>query len=381
MSAGLGQAGARAAPGPAIPALAAALAAVLALLCAAGCGREPAADSPIGAAPAPTATVQTTALQWGSLPRTVEAYGVVQAEPGARDSIVAPLDAQVGRIYVRGGQAVAAGAALVQLLPSPSARTRYAQAVTQLAVAADSARRTRQLLSQFLATRQQLAEAEKAESDARTALDALRAQGAGGPHTLRAPFAAIVTGVTATVRSLVSEGAPLLDLARPGGLVLSAGVPPEAAGGVTAGDTVTLVPLGEHVSYAGTVLERGAAVQADTGLVPVTIRLPPGRFMPGQSAQATITVGSVSGYVVPHAAVLIDDDGNSYVVQAVGDAARVVDVQVLGRQDSRDVISGPLDAHAPLVLGGNYQAQDGMKLHVVPGPAVPAAAPERGAGR
>ena len=342
-----------------------ALAALLLMAGLCGCSHEAAADSDEGsgaAAPAPSVLVQTMPLQQGSLPRAIVAYGVVQAEPGAQNSIVAPLAARVAAVYVRPGQAVAAGAALVQLLPSAPTQVNYAQAVSALTVAAEATRRTRQLLSEYLATQQQLADAQKAESDARVALAALREQGAGGPRTLRAPFDAIVTGVSATVRSLVSEGSALLELARPSGLVLLVGVSPDVSQSITSGDRVTITPVGESTSFQGKVLGRGAMVQTDSGLVPVQIGLPGGKFIPGQSAQASITVGALSGYVVPHDAVLIDDSGNSYVVQAAGDTAKLVDVQVLGVQGDREVIAGALDAHDPLVLTGNYQAQDGMKL-------------------
>jgi hypothetical protein len=162
----------------------------------------------------------------------------------------------------------------------------------------------------------------------------------------------------------VSEGTPLLDIARPKGLVLMAGVSPDATAGIEAGDGVSITPLGAGRSYRGTVIQRGALVQSDSGLVPIQIALPSHAFMPGESAQATISVGSVSGYLVPHDAVLINDNGDSYVVQDIGGKGKLVVVSVLGTQDTHDVISGPLDAHAPLVTTGNYQVQDGMPLRI-----------------
>jgi hypothetical protein len=104
----------------------------------------------------------------------------------------------------------------------------------------------------------------------------------------------------------------------------------------------------------------------------VSITLPAHTFMPGESAQATISVGSVAGYVVPHDAVLINNSGASYVVQVVGGKGKLVAVTVLGSQDPRDVISGPLDASAPLVTTGNYQVRDGMPLRIEAAAQAPA---------
>lgn len=330
----------------------------------AGCSHDSAASDTAGEADAAatSALVQTVPLRQGAVPRTVNAYGVVQPEPGAQNTVPAPLSAEVAQVYVRNGQRVAAGAPLVQLLPTPGAAASYSQAVSALKVATQATQRTRQLLSQFLATQQQLTDAQKAESDARSALAALQAQGAGGPSTLRAPFDAIVTGISATTRALVTEGTPLIDLARPSGLVLMVGVPPEAATQMKAGDRASVTPVGGSTAYPGNVVIRGALVQPDSGLVSVEITLPVQKFVPGEAAEASISVGEVSGYLVPHDAVLINESGDNYVVQEIGGKGKLVDVKVLGTQGASDVISGPLDANAPLVTTGNYQVQDGMPL-------------------
>lgn len=313
---------------------------------------------------APSVLVQTMPLRQGSLPRTVTTYGSVQADPSARDTVMAPLEASVSAIYVRAGQEVPRGAALVQLVPNPQSSAAYAQAVSALQLASTSATRTQAMLAEQLATRQQVADADKALSDARAALTALRAQGAAGPTTLRAPYHAIVTAVSASQRAIVMEGAPLLDLARPNALVLMAGVVPDQAAAIAHDDQATVTPVGGSRTYAGKVLLRGAVVDTGNGLVPIQVSLPSGALLPGQTAEATITTGSVHGYVVPHQAILVDDNGDPYVVQAEQMAAKLVHVQVLGAAADQDVIDGPLDPAAPLILAGNYQLQDGMKVRL-----------------
>jgi membrane fusion protein, multidrug efflux system len=316
------------------------------------------------ASEAPSVLVQTTPVREGSLPKTVSAYGTVQADPRAHAAIMAPVAAIVGAIDVRVGEEVAPGAALVRLVPSPQTAAAYSQAVSGLRVASDALRHTRELLGEQLATRQQLADAEKTESDARAALAALQAQGAGGAKIVRAPFRAIVTAVSTSVRAIVPEGTSLLELTRPNGLVLMAGVVPAEAAGVASGDPASVTPIGGTRSYAGRVVLRGAVVDSASGLVTVAIALPVGAFLPGQTAQATITIAIVHGYLVPHEAILIDDSGSTYVVQAIRGTARIVHVRVLDAQGASDAIEGPLDRGAPLVLAGNYQLKDGMAVRV-----------------
>ena len=332
------------------------LAAVL-LMSAALAAVAPGAD-------APSVLVQTTALRLGSLPRTVTTYGSVQADPSARNTVMAPLAASVGAIYVRVGQEVAPGAALLQLVPNPQTSALYAQAVSAQQAAGESLERTQALLAQQLATHQQVADARKALSDARAALTALRAQGAAGPTTLRAPYRSIVTAVSASLHGIVMEGTPLLDLARPNALVLQVGVVPDQAAAIAPGDKADITPVGGSRTVTGKVVLRGSVVDTGNGLVPIQISLPAGALLPGQTAETAITTELVHGYVVPHEAILVDDSGNPYVVQAVQMAAKIVHVRVLDAAGDQDVIDGPLDKTAPLILSGNYQLQDGMRVRL-----------------
>jgi membrane fusion protein (multidrug efflux system) len=320
----------------------------------------------------PTAQVQVAPLEKGSLPLVVDAYGSIEPSAAARHTVTAPLAAVVGEVSARQGAEVAAGTPLLTLVPSPKESASYAQAQSALDVARQLVRRTGELVAQQLATKQQLAEAQKSETDARAALQALAAQGAAGPTILRAPFRAIVTGVMTSAGAIVAEGAALIELARPEGLVLRVGVVPASAGAIRPGDPATITVIGGRSDMAGTVVMRGSAISAGNGLVPVEISLSGASVFPGETAAVAITTGEAEGYVVPHEAVLVDEHGASYVMQAVDLTARKVLIRVLAARDDKDVIAGPLDPAAPLVLAGSYQLRDGMKVRI--------AAPEAKAG-
>lgn len=308
--------------------------------------------------------VRISKVEKGNLPETATGYGTVEADPSARTTVTAPLAAIVGNVYVRPGEEVQKGARLLKLVPNPQTSSSYQQAVSALQNATALVSHTRELYKEFLATRQDLANAEKAEADARAGLAALKAQGAQGPRTITAPFHAIVTRLSASVGATVNIGSPLLDLAPPGSLILRVGVVPDQAARINSGDMATVTPVGGSRTYSGKVMLRGAMVEAANGLVPVDISLPPGALLPGQTARAAITTGAMQGYVVPHTAILVDDSGQPYVVQAVHMTARIVHVRVLGSHGDKDVVAGKLDMSAPLVLAGNYQLKDGMKVRL-----------------
>lgn len=303
-------------------------------------------------------------LTEGSLPHVVVGYGTIAAANAGRKTIVSRASAIVEEVYVHLGEQVESGAPLVRLVPSAATAAAYSQAKSGAAVAERLVTSTRSLAAHHLATRQQLADAEKSAADARAQLHALETVGAGGPHIERAPFRAIVTSLSASPGAIVTEGAALAELAEPQKLMLTVGVVPSQADGIAPNDTAAVTLVGAQQSVAGRVILRGNVAESDTGLVPVEISLASGRFLPGEMAQAAITAGEVHGYVVPHEAILVNDSGATYVVQAIGDKAKKVPVTVLGSHGDRDVIAGALDKRAPLVLTGNYQLDDGMKLRV-----------------
>jgi len=316
---------------------------------------------------AASAVVQVAALKKGSLPSVVTLYGSAQASSRARQTIMAPASARVAAINVRLGETVAPGAPLLQLTPTPQSAASYEQAGSALSVAEQSVSRTRALLGQHLATAQQLSDAQKAEADARTTLSALQRQGAASGLTVRAQFAATVTALSASVGAIVNEGTPLLDLVRPQALVVQAGAVPDVARTISVGNDVRITPIGAARSLNGKVLMRGGAIDAATGLVPIEISLPPDSMLPGEQAAADVTTGHVEGYLVPHEAVLLNDEGNPYVVQVVGGVAHQVDVSVVGMVGNQDAIAGDLAASAPVVLSGNYQLENGMKVRIAGG--------------
>ena len=320
--------------------------------------------APALAADTPSVLVKLTPLKQGGLPQVLTVYGSVASATSARRTLMAPLSAAVTDIYVRRGQIVDKGTPVIKLQPSPAAASSYAQAQSSLKVAKELEARTRSLVASHLATQDQLVQAQKTVSDAQSSLAALQAQGAGGSGVLRAPVTGIVTAIDTTPGAIVSEGSGLLQLAEPSGLVLQAGAIPSEAASIDTDDPVTLSPIGGGQTLSAKVLFRGALVESSNGLVPVEIALPPGKALLGEMFRADIDVGEIKGYVVPHQAILVNDSGKPYVVQAENMTAKKVPVTVLGADGSRDVIAGALNANAPVVLSGNYQLDDGTRIRL-----------------
>lgn len=325
-----------------------------AVLAGCGAGTPDAEQTPV-----PSALVTVVAPRQGALPQTVTAYGSVVPALNGTQTLSEAQPGQVTRLLVADGEAVRAGQALAVFATAPAARSSYTQAVDALNAAQKQRTTTAQLLAQQLATQDQLVQADKAVSDARTALAALRADGAGSAtHTLTAPFGGVVTAVAVAQGDRPAAGAAILTVAKAGGIVVTAGVDPSERGKIAVGQAATLVRLSGGGTIAGRVLRVDSALNAKTRMIDVDLTFPSGTLLPGEGMQVAIATGQVSGWVVPHRAV-VTAGGPAHVFQIVGGKAKAVPITIALASDDGDVVTGALDPHRKLIVDGAYQIGDG----------------------
>ena len=151
----------------------------------------------IGAGPndqGPSVLVQLAKLQRGSLPQIVMAYGSVQPDPSARQTVMAPLSAVVGEIFVRPGERGRRRGTADPPRTEPHRRLPPMPRPGRRCVPRCSSWIARgRMLGEHLATAQQLADAEQSRKRTR-ALPSLRStpRVPVDRKSLRAPFPAIV---------------------------------------------------------------------------------------------------------------------------------------------------------------------------------------------
>lgn len=311
------------------------------------------------------ALVTLADLKQGSLPVTVTAYGQVQPGDTAQQSIGAQLSVRVSQVMVKAGEQVPAGTQLLTVVPSPESAAAYKQAKLALRLAQELVDRGKATAQLHLMTASDLARAEKDLEGAKSDLAVLEEEGASGPITLKAPFDSIIMKVDNGPGAVVAQGAPLIELAKPDGLVVEVGVIAAEASSIVPGQEVSIKPLSGAAALSGKVLAREVVIDSTTGLVPVQISFPLGKLLAGEMVESIITTGSAEGYVVPHEAILVDDDGSNFVWQAEDMAAAKVKIKVVDAGGDKDVIAGDdLDPKAPVVLSGNKQLDDGTKMRL-----------------
>ena len=321
-----------------------------------------------GSTPQPSVLVTTATPHEGSLGRTLTAYGVVQAAPGSSETLSLLRAGQVTRILVAAGQTVRKGQPLLLVSADPAALATYRQAVTALTLAQGERGRVAQMLAQHLATRDQLAQADKAVTDAQSNLDVLtRAGGGSAGQTVTAPFDGVVSGLLVATGARIASQAPLITLDRSSSLIVAAGIEPAQRGLVAQGQPAQVEPLDGTGSRQGSVREVGGMLDPTTHLVRVLVDPQPGAqaadagMLPGGAVRVVMQVGEYRGWLVPRNAVSTDAKG-PYVFQLASGKAARVDVQVAGTVGGTTVVTGPLDPKRSLVTSGKYQLQDGAAV-------------------
>jgi RND family efflux transporter MFP subunit len=230
-----------------------------------------------------------------------------------------------------------------------------------------------------------LAQADKAVTDAQAALDALQIEGANKTtRTLTAPFDGIIATIPVAQGDRLQAGATLMTITRLDGLVVTVGIEPGQRARIQPNQAVHLVPMEGGPALDGKVLRVDFTLNPKTRLVDADVSVPVGSVMSGAAFRADITVGELTGWIVPHDAVLADATG-THLFQVAGSVAARVDVKVAGPAGADDVVQGPIDPERPIVVQGDYQLSDQTPVRtdaaskqltrVEPGAGVAAASP------
>lgn len=310
------------------------------------------------------ATVRVAAVRRGTAPTELVAYGEAAPATQAVRSLTLAQPGQVAAVLVTAGQPVRRGQPILRFATAPASNAAYAQAQSAVTVAAGALTHTRQLFSEQLATRDQVAAAEKALTDARANLAALAKDGAQRPvAVLAAPFDGVVAAIPVAVGDRPAAGSTLASVAPAAALQVSAGVEPGERGRVRAGQSVTLEPLGGGAPLHGRVLRVDAMLNPKTRLVDVDISGASAQAIAGEAFRARIDVGSVQGWLAPHEAVQVQD-GAAFVYQVAGGKAVKVPVRILQTGRDTDVVAGGIEPNRPLVTTGAYQLDDGAAVRV-----------------
>jgi RND family efflux transporter MFP subunit len=313
----------------------------------------------------PSALVALAVAQQGSLAQEIVAYGTVAPDPNHQMSVVSGHDARVAQVFVRLGQTVRKGDPLVVIQSAPSSAVQFAQAASALAFAAKDLQQTQRLYNEHLATRSQLAAAQRVYADAQATVTQQRLMGADhAMETLTTPVDGVVVTLTAARGDAIAAGATVATIASKGALIVNLGVEPASAADLHPGAAVWLKAPNSTLTIASQMVSVGSMLDSQSRLVDAVARLPDAaatHLLVGTTLSARIALDARRGIVIPRSALLSDRDG-TFVLVVVGDVAHRRAVTVAFQTGLSALVVAGLRTGERIVVDGASGLTDGMHV-------------------
>lgn len=317
----------------------------------------------------PSAEVQTTIAKSGSLAEATIAYGTLQSQPSDMRSIILQHDGVVEDVLVHAGDVVDKGAALLKISPTPMAAAQFAQAESSYVLASKDLARVKRLKAAGLASNDQLSIAEKALSDARAQLSALRQMGSSQKSlVIKAPFTGVITSILATTGDQKAAGSVLATIGGRSRLIAQLGLEPEDALKVQKNAKLTLAfPLDNSTTISGYLSSIGGMIDQQSRLVPAVATLtgtPSPTPVLGSTMIAHIFLPTKNGILVPRSAILEDAEGTYVFVDNDGKAHRR-NVTIAVETDKSSLLTSGVNDGDRVIISGNAALDEDVPVHEV----------------
>lgn len=317
----------------------------------------------------PVLKVKTTAVQHSTIKRNIVVYGVVIAAPEEIHHVSVPFEARVRHSWgVTPGQTVAPGDVLVEIEPSPATNLQVKQARSALETATKNLAQVRSRFDLRLATNQELLAAERDFQAAQLQMESFNKMGIDNSQ-IKADLPGLVVSVPAQEGLIVPAGNSLMDIAEQKHIEVKLNVEPNDAPSVQADQPVEISSVHDKESkpVEGHVRLVTHRVNPSSRMVDVFVQLPlDSRLLLESFVRCRIVIGSKQALLVPRSAVLPDRD--KYTLFTVSNRHAVVHTVTLGWDDEKsvEITGGDIKEGMPVVVEGNYELKDGMKVTTEP---------------
>jgi RND family efflux transporter MFP subunit len=315
----------------------------------------------------PVATVKVQPLHRGRIEQTVTAYGSVVAEPGKSAGLSVPYECSIVRTLVVPGQQVKTGDSVVEVAASAATELQVGQAETALKTAETELKQTKQRYELKLATNQDLNQAQRAADDARLQLNSLEKNGAASRIFVKSPVDGVVLTLSAQAGQTVAAGTTLAEIAAEDAIEVRLNIEPEDLDALRVGGTLKLIPVNQPTAQAvtGTVRLLTASVNPTSRLVDVFVGFPKDSgFLLGGYIHAEFSRQAENAWIVPVPALLTNGEGTHIFVVRDGKAAAQPIEVGLRNKDRAEIRGEGLQDAESVVVEGNYELEDGMRVEV-----------------
>ena len=307
-------------------------------------------------------TVETVTVHQREFHPETEMIGLVATPPNAALKITLPVEVKVRLLMIHRGQSVKAGDPLVEI--EPPLDFQVAQSAAEMtAQTLDSAQKRFELRLISIAD---LLTARQAAAEARLRLSHYTSSGLSADgHQLLTSTGGVIAEIPATPGDTIAAGELIAQMIVSDALVVKGGIVPEAEIEVAGKANVETLSRVTSISVEGEVQSVGRALNAETHLLDVTVRLPePGGLHVGEAVRVGLPGAARTAVLVPKAA-LRSEEGETLVF-TVKDKKAVRHVVEIGASegDEVEVISGGVRDGDVVVTTGNSQLTDAMAVEI-----------------
>ncbi|GAC1660579.1 MAG: efflux RND transporter periplasmic adaptor subunit [Candidatus Acidiferrum sp.] len=320
--------------------------------------------------------VQVQIAQSKKIPDASQYLAVLKSRNSA--AIHPQVEGQVTKIFVKSGDHVKAGAALLQIDPLKQSAAVSSQEASQAAQVANVRNaktlleRERQLVEAGVVSKQEFDNAQTNYDAAVAQLKALseqvnQQQAELHYYRVSAPMDGIVGDIPVRTGDRVSVSTLLTTVDEPGALEAYIYIPADRARDLKTGLPVHLLDSADHTIADTRVSFISSEVDPETQtvLAKAAIANPRGQLRPAQQARADVTWGVHEGPVIPVLAVLrINGQFFAFIAmnEGTGTVARQKLIQVGDTIGDDYVVLNGLDAGSHIIVSGTQFLRDGTPV-------------------
>jgi RND family efflux transporter MFP subunit len=313
-----------------------------------------------------SALVQVESVQPQQMAKTLESYGTVNFASDRIQQLNVPNEVWIQQLYVTPGQAVTRNQPLIALVPTADVNLNLENAKITADFARKEVTRIEYLLTQYLATNTEVqvakADLAKAESSLKILLQQQKATG----HIIRSMCDCTILTINVQPGQVMAPNATLMTYSHSGDVQIRLGVASEDLKSIRVGQQVIVTPLYNNARpLTGYISQVTNQINPTTGKVDIMVTtggsagLLPGSVVKGEiMLQPTISV-----LAVPRSAVLFQNNQPYVFVDNEGQA-ELRWVKIGEDNGKYIVILSGLKANEKVVVVGNYELENGMRLRM-----------------
>jgi len=335
--------------------------AVIALFTLPGCSNKDGSNMQKDKKP-PVVTIEVVNPK--TIARMIELTGSV--EPTSIARIASPAEGPVRNCTVREGDRVRQGQVILTIGRKRAAEALVASVREELAREEEEARRIEQLVSSGAIPGEQLDDAKLRVSRAQAKLS--QAKESIEDYRIKAPWAGLVAKVFVTDGDFVAPRVPLVEIFNPKSLVIRFAVPEKSSPNINAGikllaklDAYPNRNFNAIITRVYPELDRGTRTRTVEAKIVDDVALFPGLF-----ARVSIAIKTEPNAItIPENALLTSPQGDKIVFIVENDKTSLRMVKTGVEQGHRIQILEGIKAGELVVISGNENLNDGMKIQLV----------------